>query len=328
MKSWFAIVDFIGLFVLMIITATIYNRMDIYEQEYNAQRLSKATEYSTEAAFSETLAQNTADTDYSDLLSVRIDTNKTLGTFDDMMCFNYGLTRTDRSRSAIEDSIRTGVLAAKDGFYVLTLGDDGENGKKLMWTPKLPYSRERSGTDQTISYDLYGEEYREAIYNKSDGSISCKYGLDGPSDLRMDKAVFSKEQRIAVSSSITDAVTWSVDHNDMIRGEAEFGSYIPSKQTTGGINAITAPTLMFILQGGGYTGEVAHENVALTGFRAIHKVRTIGYIKNGKKMYCWEWQSPDNINILEYFNSPEEAASHGYVPDYDNIFRKIDYITK
>lgn len=325
MKSWFSIVDFVGLFVLMIIMATTFNRMNIYEQEYNAQRLSKATEYSTEAAFSETLAQNNADTDYTKLVSVKMDNRKTLDTFDDMMCFNYGLTRTDRSKSAIEDSIRGGFLAFDDGFYLLSLEKDSDSSQKLMWTPKLPYTKV-DDKRRTIAFNLQDKSYHEA--EEKNGTVICKTGKDAETELNLGSN-FGRLKREAISNSLTDAITWSVDNNDAIRGEAEFGTYVPSKQTENGINSVSAPTIMFILQGGGYTGEVAHENVALTGYRAIHKVRTIAYIRNGQKKYTYEWQIPtsETPDIIEYYDTPEKAAADGYTPDYDYIFRPVNYIT-
>ena len=42
MKSWYTIIDMLALFILAIMLNTTYHRMNIYEQEYNEQRLAKA----------------------------------------------------------------------------------------------------------------------------------------------------------------------------------------------------------------------------------------------------------------------------------------------
>lgn len=339
MRSWYAIADMIGLFALMIIMVTVFHRINIYEQEYNENRLGKATEYSTQAAFSLSL-HNKSVSDYKETDLVDVDNRKTLETFEDMMCFNYNLTRTDRSRAAIDDSIRSGVLVTKEGFYVLKLqtagyrdskGNDQE--KRLMWTPKLPFSGTRN--KKTIGYELFGKACRsvseDGSYERIDNAVT---------GLRFDDFDdYDAARRQAISESITNALTYTSDYNDSVRGEAEFGTYVPSRQTISGINSIKTPTLMFIIQGGGYTGEVAHENVALTGYRVIKKPLIVKYLdtKDGKRKYSYEFQGAldekntagGQVNIKEgnYVYDPRDAARDGYAPDYDYIFNPIDYNT-
>lgn len=370
MRSWYALADMIGLFVLMITMVTIFNRIDIYEQEYNAQRLSKSVEYSTHAAFDKSLAQRNSDIDYNEFRTVQIDTRNTLETFEDMMCFNYNLSRTDTSRAAIEDSIRGGMLMTEDGYYLLSLqsnaneitdddyqlvdgkkvlteegkrkqqyidslSDSGKQDaygwKKLMWLPKQPYIgkyNNNNGGNITVSYNLNGKTIRYI----NDNDHQYKKTDDGDDIIRPflpRGEKFGVAQRTAISQTVTNALAWSVNNNDEIRGEAEFGSYVPSDQTISGINRIAAPSIMFVVQGGGYSGEVAHENVALTGIRTIKAVNVIGYRKNGKKMYAYEWQGvsddPSCSGVEKKFKRVEEAAEEGYAPDYEHIFNPIDY---
>ena len=347
MRSWYAIADMVGLFVLMIVMVTIFHRMDIYEQEYNAHRQEIAVEYSTEAAFDTALARNTAGLNYKNYQDVEIDTKDVLTTFEDMMCYNYNLSRTDTSRAAIEDTIRGGMLLAKDGYYVLSLQDnsykytkaqieamtDEEKNeklgtKKLMWLPKQPYIgkiRDNKGsTIKTVSFNLSGNvcrfvETATGKYTKTDnGPLDTRLGTD-----------FAKARRTAISQTVTNALARSVDNNDEVRGEAEFGSYIPSDQTISGINRIASPTIIMVMQGGTFTGQVAHENVAFTGIRTIKPARYIGYIKKGKKMYSRERQGAADDPACSHFNdmssSEEQLARDGYVPDYEYIFNPINY---
>lgn len=86
---------------------------------------------------------------------------------------------------------------------------------------------------------------------------------------------------------------------------------------------------MFIMQSGDYTGEVSDDNIALTGIRTIHEVRTIGYrAKDGKLKYSWEWQGAAEkygANNVTYFESQEEAVQKGYYPDHEFLFNRMDY---
>lgn len=347
MRSWYAIVDMIGLFVLMITMVTIYHRIDIYEQEYNAQRLERAVEYSTDAAFDTALARNSSAINYTDYHDVQIDTKDVLTTFEDMMCYNYNLSRTDTSRAAIEDTIRGGMLMTKDGYYCLSLEDNSKKytndeiaamtneekneklgTKKLMWLPKQPYigkiRNNHGDTVKTVSYDLDGNTCR--IINTATGGFTKTD--EGPLKTGLGKD-FAKEQRTAISQSVTNALARSIDNNDEVRGEAEFGSYVPSDQTINGINRIASPTIMFVVQGGGYTGKVAHENVALTGIRTVKPALYVCYVKNGKKMYSRERQGaaedPECFDFNEKYDIVEDAAKAGYAPDYEYIFNPIDY---
>lgn len=357
MKTWYAIADMIGLFVLMVIMATIYKRIDIYDQEYNSVRLSKSVEYSTSAAFEDSLAKTTAAIDYSDLSQVRISTIKTMDTFDDMMCFNYNLARTEESKASVEETVRGGILAAKDGFYVLSMQDDSADGKdgaeRLTWSPKLPYTgtygRDSAGKPRTIAFELGTGDCAYRMVD-SNGTYAKKdrTDLDYTSALGISRKNLDKLRKKSVSESITNALTYSVDNNDRVRGDLDADAYIPSDQTISGINSIKTPSILFVVQGGGYTGKVAHENVAFTGLKVIPRTRIIGYydrLDGNKKKYAYERQgvletmitvggekinryfSGDSENPTEYpvFSSPEDAAKKGYVPDYDHIFRAISY---
>lgn len=283
MRVWYVLIDMMALFVLTIMLNTTYHRINIYEQEYNAQKLSRSTEYATSAAFSDSLGQISDSIDYENVISVLLDTNKTLETFDDMMCFNYGLSRKSQSKQAIEDSIRTAVLAAEDGFYVLTTGSDGEDGLKLMWSPKLPYSYNPKGKTDTYGVALQTQDWIKVDKNGKVTKGSKWSDISG--------TINNKIRKEAISKSLTDAITYTVDNNDYARGDAQFGTYIPSEQTISGINDIKTPSIMFIIQGSDYTGQVASDNVALTGLRTVRKVRTIAYEnEKGQKKYCYEWQ--------------------------------------
>lgn len=325
-----------ALFLLAIIMNTTYHRMDIYEQEYNEQRLSKATEYATYAAFSESIGKVTDDTDYDNVLDVLLNDKETLETFDDMMCFNYDLSRTNRSKQAVEDSIRTAILAAEDGYYVLTLGDDGEYGTKLMWSPKLPYSYEYKTNNgkrvDTFAVNLQSEKWSMVrlenngqLGKKEEYHSGKKYSESFPSN---DKLT-DEARKEAISKTLTDALAYSADRNNSYRGGTDLGTYIPSNQTLSGINSIKTPSIMFVMQGGDYTGKIATDGIALTGIRAIRQIRTLGYrADDGELKYSYEWQGASEKygqdNIV-YFDSPEEAAKNGYIPDHEFIYNRIEF---
>ena len=340
MKSWYVIVDMMALFLLTIMLNTTYHRMSIYEQEYNEQRLSKATEYATSAAFSASVGKSTDNMDYNDIIAVFMNNQDTMETFEDMMCFNYGLTRTTKSRQAIDDSVRAAILAAEDGYYVLNMNDDGEGGTKMMWAPKLPYSYSVNTKDakngntpcvDTFAVNLQTEKWSMIRLSEKNGTKTQeyhsgkKYSDSFPSSDKLTKTARTE----AISKTLTDALTYSADANNADRGGTDLGTYIPSSQTLSGINSIRTPTIMFIMQSGDYTGEVSDDNIALTGIRTIHEVRTIGYrAKDGKLKYSWEWQGAAEkygANNVTYFESQEEAVQKGYYPDHEFLFNRMDY---
>lgn len=343
MKSWYTIIDMLALFILAIMLNTTYHRMNIYEQEYNEQRLAKATEYATSAAFSESIGRVTDDMDYNDIIAVFLNNRNTLETFEDLMCFNYGLTRTTKSRQAVDDSVRTAMLAAEDGYYVLNMGKDNEDGTKIMWSPKLPYIYEGTVTRDpnndnrkcvdTYAVNLQTENWSMVRITEGNGSTpkkqeyhsGKKYSDAFPSADKLTKIA----QPEAISKTLTDALAYSADMNNADREGTELGTYIPSEQTLSGINSIKTPTIMFIMQSGDYTGELASDSIALTGIRTIHQIRTIGYrADDGRLKYSYEWQGAakkyGESNIV-YFDTQEDAARGGYVPDHEFLYNRIEY---
>lgn len=309
--------------------ATIIERNDIYNQEYNEHRLAKATEYATEAAFDATVEKITDNIDYEDILSVQMDNHETLNTFDEIMCYNYNLPTTEINKAKIEESIRTAVIAAEDGYYILSKENDGDGGgQSFYWTPKLPYSYEhknRGGSISTFAVNLQSQKWI-GVKRSADGVITTEKGTrfsQGMASTILTKRI----QKETISKTLTDAITKSIDRNDELNKEQNFATYIPSQQTLTGINDIKSPSIMFIVQEGAYTGKISVDDVALTGNRIIHKVRTLGYIADdGRKKYCYEWQGASKkYSNITYYNSPEDAAKDGYVPDHNLIYNRITY---
>lgn len=335
MKSWYAIADMLGAFVLIIIMLTTFGRIRIYNEEYNETRLSKAVEYSTEAAFAKSVRDANLDVDYKQITRAQIYSKDTYNVFKEMMCLNYGLALSDSAYATVEESVRGGVLAANDGYYVLTTQNSGKNEQSLMWSPKLPYTGEQNG--YTVSYDLEDNDIRyidkhSGLVSKSDNgaSVAALNYARNVTGAKGKDYYFNQAKREAISENITNDLAYSVNNNDKVRGDADFGLYIPSTQIIKGVNALKTPSLMFLIQGTDYTGELAHNNVAFTGMRVIPDIRVLGYEKNGKKLYAYEFQgvledNQDRFIDPHYYKTPEKAADEGYIPDYDHIFNRIDY---
>ena len=318
MRAWFIIVDFVALFFLIIMMQTTYKRMEIYEEEYNEERLYYATEYSTEAAFNVSVAGVNAGIDYADMSNVFVTNKKTLETFDTMMALNYNMALNDTSYLAIEDSIGTMALMANDGYYITNLAETNENEYRFEWSPKLPYVYTPSDT-VTYSLNLNSKKWRKVTIKSNTYTLTSG---DSYSDSKTNGQLNENIRRKAISKTLTDAITNSIDNNEYIRQGADYTVYIPSTQTQTGINAVRSPTLIVILQDAGYAGVSSTENVTVAGVRVQSNVYVLGYTDSkGRKKYAYEWQGAGDVYEIErIFYSIEEAAKAGYTPDYNFMF--------
>lgn len=120
----------------------------------------------------------------------------------------------------------------------------------------------------------------------------------------------------------------SMVENTLSREESGYAFYIPSRQTLTGINDIKTPSFLVILHKAGYAGCDDTLDAAITGLKAIRKIKTVGYRDEyGNYKYCYEsQQASGDYDILEYFNSPEDAARAGYTVDYRYIFNRIEHV--
>lgn len=344
MKTWFCLFDLAALFILLWMVDAIYQEVGICEREYNEQRMIKSVEYASEKAFYDSVGTKSNGVDYNDPVSVIIDPERTLESFDLMMEMNYGLSISAYSDTAVEDSVAAMALMAVDGFYLARLQRTAEHEWRLFWTPKYPYTfwSQEGGRACTYAVTLADERWSK-VWQNPDGSLGYESG-DSYSDPKLGGGVTDDLRRKAISQTLTDAVAQSMEDNALFREEIRHALYFPSEGTVSGINSIKAPSFLVVMHEAAYAGIDRTLDASVTGLKVIRRIRAVGYWKNGHKMYCMETQGVvEDINNgafapgsgisgedardsygVRYFTTAEDAAREGYLPDYDYIFNKID----
>lgn len=326
MKTWFNLFNLLALFTLFFVSDSLYRKLDLYEREYNAKRLICAVEYAAEKAFYDSIGTRSNQTDYISPIQVVVDPGKTLESFDVMMELNYGLSQSEASDVCIEDSIAGMSLITNDGYYLARLQKTGEDAMRLYWSPKYPYSyeKEEGGVVYTYGVTLADERWYR-VWNKGGALRFAKgdsYGDAGAAGVLSDSL-----RRQIISRTLTDAVALSMEENVRSGQEIGYSLYIPSRQTLSGINAVSSPSFLVVMNSAPYAGCDETLDAAITGLKVIRKVRTVGYVdESGERKYCYETQQAgETCDIAEYFSSPEAAAKAGYTADYRFIFNKILY---
>ena len=224
MRTWFTLVNLVGLFCLLVIMNTIYTQLDKYNENYNEQRLAKSVEYASEAAFLNSIGTKDNNISYTDNLSVFLNSQDTLNVFDTMMELNYDLSICDASNLLIEDSIGVAVLACNDGFYLTRLAETMPDQYRLYWTPKLPYCTEITG--DTYSVCLNTKEWMKVQLNSVDGTMKITSG-DKYSDYQVAGILTQEVAQRVISKTLTDSITKALDDNAFLKEENEFNLYIP-----------------------------------------------------------------------------------------------------
>lgn len=326
MKTWFNLFNLLALFCLLFITDGLYHKIDLYEKEYNEQRLIRSVEYASEKAFYDSIGSKSNQTDYENTIQVVTDPGKTLESFDVMMELNYGLSLSESSDVCIEDSIAGMSLITNDGYYLAKLQETESDELRLYWTPKYPFTFEKKEGNTVYTYGItLADETWYKVYHDNSGALHFAEG-DNYADAETAGALSDQVRKQAISQTLTDAMALSMEENSLSREENAYSLYIPSKQTLSGINDIYTPSFLVVINNADYAGCDETLDAAITGLKVIRKIRTIGYKdEKGNYKYCYEnQQASDKYDIIEYFNSPEEAARAGYTADYNYIFNKIE----
>ncbi len=339
--------NFIGLCCLLIMLTTFYIQLETSTTEYDTDRLSKAIEYSGEMAFHYSLASVNNELSYQDMNQTTLSPNLCLPAFEEMMCLNYDISIYDENLKYVEDSIATALLATNDGYYITLMSEVNETGEEhsntyeFNWSPKLPYTIKtydnndnlaseiavRLGSEKWIRVNANTLTVTNGTSYADIGSIKTSPNEDGV--VQQNMTLNSETVARSISTRITNAITQNIDSIGELRSDKDYTLYIPSEQTSSGLNKIDSPSLILIMKDVDYSGQAKVRNAQISGLKVIKKVRIIGYLdETNQKKYCYESQIADNylvkLNAIAYFDSVEEAALAGFIPDYKYIFNKID----
>lgn len=347
MKNWLMIFNFIALGCLAVMLSTFYIQLETAATEYDTDRLSKAIEYSGDMAFNYSLASVNDELTYQDMNQVTLSPNMCLPAFEEMMCLNYDMAIYTDNLKYIEDSIATALLATNDGYYITLMSEVNEtveahsNTFEFNWSPKLPYTIKTYddsnkpaseiavclGSEKWIRVNINTLAVTNGVSYADIGSI--KTSPDEGSVKSPSMSLNSETVSRAINTRITNAITQNIDAIADLRSDKDYSLYIPSEQTSSGLNKISSPSLILVMKDVDFSGQAKVRNAQISGLKVVKKVRVIGYLNDaGQRKYCYESQITDsnkvNLSAHAYFNSVEEAALAGFTPDYNFIFNKID----
>mgnify|MGYP000999259408 FL=1 len=220
-------------------------------------------------------------------------------------------------------------------------GQNNSDTYEFNWSPKLPYTITTYDEDDNVASEI-------AVYLGSEGWIKVdantlamtsgtNYSELGSlktstneGDIVAPSLSLSKETVArAISTRISNAITQNIDAISELRSDKDYSLYIPSEQTSNGLNTISSPSLIIIMKDVDFSGQAKVRSAQISGLKVIKKVRIIGYLDSAnQKKYCYESQIADsssvNLMAIAYFDSVEDAAAAGFSPDYEYIFNKIE----
>lgn len=341
LKTWYGIFNCIALGMLLIMISIFYVQMNTMQTEYDTNRLNQVISYAGEAAFMETLNVGDINLNYTDMSNVVLNPTYCLDVFEEMVCLNYGMATSLENKQYIEECIPSALLAANDGYYITLLSEVDTSVDEVIgeeygfkWSVKLPYTVTHTTTNpatnvmtnDAISVRLNSEKWIKASKATPGSTLSLTYG-DSYSDESVKGILTRKIVQRNINSTLTNALARNIDLVSSIRGDVNYNIYLPASQTSSGINDITGPSLIILLQGADFSAQAKVEEAVISGLRAVRKVHVVGFTDiDGKKRYCYEGQLPEELRgtIESFFNSVEEAARCGYLPSYTYITNKIE----
>lgn len=175
MKNWMIICNMAALVFLIIILKIVVSQTRLYEDQYNEQRLIRASEYAAEAAFYSCILSDDDNVNYTSQAERVLAPKDALSTFDLVMALNYDMALDETSYSAIEDSIGVMCLIANDGYYLANVEKQLEDNNgtdipiyKFVWSAKLPYSSDifKIDADETNNDKISGLSYGVTLYGE------------------------------------------------------------------------------------------------------------------------------------------------------------------
>ena len=311
MKTWLSIANMMGIVCLMILVSILCRNIELYEDQYNEQRLIKSMEYSAEAAFINSIGVEENLTNYGSVLPIVL-TNETIPTFCDVMELNYDMSKCEANDVAVEESIGAICLMANDGYYITDTVEVRDAEFRQVWSPKLPYSVKENpdvvaeattGAPITVAVTLDSNRWWATASDVSisagfvEGMFSDEKTPDTIDDKEKYKAVFKdrypllflNEDKVPsilnrsladniVSTSVTNALSYRLANQEGIgrNTTSEYSLIIPSLDTYAGINQVRNPSLIVVINNAKYSAYKG-KCAAMQGLKVTWKPRILRY---------------------------------------------------
>lgn len=339
MKVWSVIFDFIMVLIIVMAMNIYYRDAKAWEEDFETIKFQRSLDLSAEAAFIEAMSQGDIGTDYNNMYDIKLNPAFTLETFETLMCLNYDMVISNENKLHIESFISTAMLLSNDGYYITKaypVNTDNGTEWRFNWSLKIPYVMPiKNNTLNTLAAlavnlsddrSIFVEEkdglpYVEYLNNFDELDTKFRYTYINSDTLK--RVAVKDYRKTAISSIITDALNYNIEEVISYRGGIDYKLFIPSAQTSNGINNIESPSILFVVSGADFSGNRKLNSTSISGLRTDKKIRVICYVEDGIKYYCYETQL-ENISLIgEFANSVEEAAKMGYIPDLKRIGKTI-----
>lgn len=362
MKGWSTMFNLIGVAIILLMLQCIYVQWDAWDKDFDTARLSYQSDYATEAGFIKSMSSGNLGISYDDLTGAELSPEKTLYGFEIVMCIGYDKVPNEENIDKVNSLIETSVLACSDGYYITPINKNNFERKELAyeWTNKIPYVIKKNDMSTSLINSITSKSVMKT--NELDSALFTMQGSDvriidnSKSDVSFESVGsvgISKSDRNLILSIINRQLNGAIIDNIVNlqneNGEINHKFYLPSEQTSSGINEVNSPSLLVILNGKGFETNGYINKTVMSGYKLIRKMYVIGYsyqdknedgsLKPGIKYnYCYETQLPEGyetgtdtrgpINVLKFFTSVDKAAMEGYLPDLAYLQHRIRYDKK
>jgi hypothetical protein len=277
-------------------------------------KLTRALNYSTDAAANEMLSGGHLGMDYADKNRMTLDPKVALDTFCDVFALNYDLPNGKITRELLQTAyLPLFTVAVYDGYYVYerhssfitdpaTMND--RNNKGLISTPKLPYSyRDLAGNYYALNLGL------QNTIKFSDGKLSRVFT----------SAVGLTETEIKrqINMRVSDDLMWRIDK--LYEQGIKDTFYIPYNMTTiYNTNSIEGPTVFAYINNFNMNTRYRLEEFSIGGTEIEEQRMVAAYRAGGVKLYSYADLLPatfDLTTVENMYASTMEAALAGYYHD-------------
>lgn len=342
MKVWSAIFNMFAVIIIAFLLILFYRTEEVNSRQFEELRLRYAMDYATEAGFRVTIGVDDISMDYVDMDNVQINPSLALETFKAVICLSYDMSISDENMMHIENSIPTGLLFTRDGYYILDLaeidttpksvaqGGDGVHGGEyaLKWSVKYPYKIYKESMGKKYWYATTLNPLADESWTRVEvgtGLIADGKSFNDP--INGITGITAKEVRTNISNLVMSDIEYVIDNrnyqNTINDKMGKF--YLPtSSGTKTTINNVRRPTLMMFMQGVDFTGAKRVDASSVGGVMTTRKKLVVAFIDmgTGSKYYCYEKQLtelqkkfPDKTyKAINFFEKMEDAALEGYEP--------------
>lgn len=335
MKVWSAIFNLFAVIMIAFLLILFYRTEDVNSRQFEELRLRYAMDYATEAAFRATIGVDDISIDYTDMDNVQINPSMALETFKAVICLNYDMSLSAENLRHIENSIPTGVLFTRDGYYILDMvevdttpksvaqGGDGVTGGEwaLKWSIKYPYKIDKGIYWYAASLNPVVDGKWTRV-EKDTGLIEDGKEFNDP--IFGATGLNAKEIKSEISRLVMVDITYAIDNRNVqnTTNEKMGKFYLPSiSNTETTINNVRRPTLMMFMQGVDFAGSTPIDGASVGGVMTARKKIVVGFrdTNTGTDYYCYEKQlsqltPASRYSPVRFFDDMEDAARDGFEP--------------